>query len=433
MILFITFAIIIASAFIAMSFLLEEKLDFKSPKLYCYYTIGVVISFLGDNLGFFKILSNAVVFIGIAKFVFNKSLKESIVIGIFSLVACAVAEAIIVLIDQATFKATGNADVNFKLVTNICIGIIYISICRIKMIKTFASAFIEATAKIKESQIVVFLIIVISNFNVFSFLSYYAFNYSVDGYYIVFFGTALTVVCSFIVFNYFKSTTKYINVHEKYSLSLESIREYEEILEKYRINHHENKNQLLTIRNICKNKKAIEYIDSIIKNELTDDDQLLIEASKIPNGGLRGLLYSKLLVIKDKNISFELVVDNKINVSRMSKLDDSLLTDICMIVGVFIDNAIEAIQELEEKYILIEIYREGKSIVVAITNNYAGYIDIDKITASGYSTKGNDRGYGLTLVDKIIDRNSELENLKEIVNDNFIQRLKIQTQKNPNC
>jgi len=88
---------------------------------------------------------------------------------------------------------------------------------------------------------------------------------------------------------------------------------------------------------------------------------------------------------------------------------------------------------LEEKYILIEIYREGKSIVVAITNNYAGYIDIDKITASGYSTKGNDRGYGLTLVDKIIDRNSELENLKEIVNDNFIQRLKIQTQKNPNC
>ena len=430
MILFIPLSIMMSTfLFIAMCFLLEEKLDFRDKKLYLYYIFCVVIGILNCELEYFKILNNTLVFIGLAKAVFNKSLKSSIIIGILLIILFAISEAFVVLVDMFTFKIVEKPEFFFIFLINICILVVHVLLCRTKAVRKLYTAFLEITNKIKEKQIVIFSITIIFIYNTFVFISYYALRHSIDGYYLAISSTVLTVICAIIVFNYFKSYTNYLKFYEKYSLSLESIREYEEMLERYRLYSHENKNQLMIIRNICKNKKTVEYIDTLINNELTDDEQLLIEADKIPNGGLRGLLYSKMVLMKDKKISFELIIDKKINLSKTCKFPDNLLTDICMIAGVFIDNAIEAVQDLDEKYISIEVYAEGNDIAIAITNNYVGYIDMDNISASNYSTKGETRGYGLALVEKIICRNKSLENIREVVNDNFTQILII---KKPN-
>jgi len=69
------------------------------------------------------------------------------------------------------------------------------------------------------------------------------------------------------------------------------------------------------------------------------------------------------------------------------------------------------------------MYKENKNIVISISNNYSGNINIDKIIKKGYTTKGKGRGYGLTLVKEIIDKNRMLEENKEIVNNYYIQNL----------
>ena len=173
------------------------------------------------------------------------------------------------------------------------------------------------------------------------------------------------------------------------------------------------------------NKKAISYIDSIVDNKLKDDEKIMYEASKIPAGGLRGLVYSKILTMKDLNIKYNLKISNDIKTVDLIKIDDYLMLDICKIIGVYLDNAIQEVENLEQKYINIELYLDCENLVISISNNYKGVIEIDKIEQKGYSSKGKNHGYGLALAKDIIENNKHLLNEKRITKEIFSQILKI--------
>ena len=183
-----------------------------------------------------------------------------------------------------------------------------------------------------------------------------------------------------------KLKANYNKISSKYENSISSLKEYEVMIDKFRVDTHENKNEFRTIRNMLKAKAKkddiIKYIDKLIDNKIKDNDKIMKKTAKIPEGGLRA--------------------------------------------GVFLDNAIEAVKELNKKEIVVEIYTMDNNLCIDITNNFKGNLDLEKISNIKYTTKGEGHGYGLTLVNKLLEEEPEkLVNEKSINRDTFTQTLKI--------
>ena len=240
--------------------------------------------------------------------------------------------------------------------------------------------------------------------------------------------TIMVVIYIYIILKSKLTDNKLDKVNGKYQTSITSLKEYEEVINKFRVNTHENKNELLTIRNMIKSndKKTIEYIDKLVDNKIKDNEKIMYQTSKIPEGGLRATIYSKLCVMEKYKIKYKLDISKNVRTVDLINLDEEVILNICKILGVFMDNSIEAVRNLKKKEINIELYVIDNKLYIDITNNFKGNIDISKIGHERHTTKGEDHGYGLLLVSKIINENKKyLENEKSINGNYFTQSLKI--------
>lgn len=244
--------------------------------------------------------------------------------------------------------------------------------------------------------------------------------------------TNLVMAITFISIIIMSSKVKesYNKISSKYETSISSLKEYEVMIDKFRIVTHENKNEFLTIRNMIKNaddkNTVIKYIDKLVDNKIKDNDKIMKKTAKIPSGGLRATIYSKLCLMDTLKIKSQLNISRDVRTTDLIDLDEDLTLKICKILGVFLDNAIEAVKKLSKKEISVEIYSLDNNLCVDVTNNFKGNLDLEKISDVKYTTKGDGHGYGLTLVNQILkEEPDKLENEKSVNRDTFTQTLKI--------
>lgn len=357
---------------------------------------------------------------------YKSNIKNNILVPIYSQIVVIISEFICIILILLISQAS---DSIFKeqyfesIISNALVAIICILLVKTKVVSKTYKIISKFTDKISENSLIFISIIFII---VASLLTSYVY-YKVSLIYLLIINAIVIIVYTIFVFFYLKTNNNYIKVYDKYTNTLNSLKEYEDILSRYRISNHENKNQLLTIRGMVKNKKVASYIDEIVENKIKDDEKLMFESLIIPEGGLRGLIYSKLLLMKENNIEYDLCIDKKIKTTELTKLDDELVLSICNIVGVYLDNAIEEVKHLDERYIIIEMYKD-ETLNIAITNNYVGNIDIDSMDNVGYSTKGKGHGYGLSLVKQILENNKKIKSFRRISEDEFTQEIKIKCQ-----
>lgn len=124
------------------------------------------------------------------------------------------------------------------------------------------------------------------------------------------------------------------------------------------------------------------------------------------------------------------------NVEVMTEVDDLNISDyhLSLILGVLLDNAIEAAKDCPTKEVNLKFVRDtlrGNKFII-VENTYINRnLDVDKIFEKGYSTKKtineSQRGIGLWNVKKIID-NCETLNLYTYKERLFSQKLEIRTQ-----
>jgi two-component system sensor histidine kinase AgrC len=184
-------------------------------------------------------------------------------------------------------------------------------------------------------------------------------------------------------------------VQSKYSQILKNI------TEEIRARQHDFKNHLNVMNGLIENAKGRElkeYIDSLNKSMIGIEDIIYID-----NPILRAIIYSKSCEANNKNIKFLYSVNNSFNNITVKDYE------LAEILGNLIDNAFEAVEcEEGKKLVSIKIYLEGESNIIEVTNSGITLKseNIKRIFERGFSTKsGNNRGYGLYNIKKIVERN----------------------------
>lgn len=218
------------------------------------------------------------------------------------------------------------------------------------------------------------------------------------------------------------------NMFKKYDDLLTVMKNYESDVEEQRTINHETKNELLTIRSKLSNEKDKElcnYIDSIMGDKKHINSSKFSKFKYLPSNGLKGFLYYKFIEAEEKGISVNLHIAKQIENSFLGKMVTKDFKDLTRILGVYLDNAIEAASASDGKKLGIEIYKLKDNVEIIISNTYDNVIDEEKVGNEKYSTKGKNRGHGLLLVKKILNENNRFESETKITDRIYIQKIKI--------
>lgn len=254
----------------------------------------------------------------------------------------------------------------------------------------------------------------------------YKMNSSIEYYiYIV---IIIFVVVSFVyvIYNKFQRQA----MEDKYNESMEYVLRYEKIINEQGKKNHEYNNQLMVIKGyINKPERLSEYLDEVIGEHKTGQNYTVKQLGFLPDGGVKGLLYHKLSKMEDNNIKYYLYVDQNLKDKDIESFDLKTYRDLTKLLGVFLDNAIDAALKSEEKEIEVELKDKDDCLLLTISNTYDKNTDINKVGKSGFTTKGVGHGFGLSIVKDIAKTNSEIETFSSKESGKFIQTAMIYYKK----
>ena len=198
------------------------------------------------------------------------------------------------------------------------------------------------------------------------------------------------------------------------------------LLEDYRVVSHEQKNQLLVIRSMLDDnspRELVEYVDGLLDKKVGFKYEWIGELNHIPLSGLKGLINYKLIEANSSKINTNISISKDVNKSKLNNLSIKQKDELYSIIGVYLDNAIQAAKESNKKEVSLESYKENEKIAIVIANTYNGKIDFEKLDNYGYTTKGKNHGVGLHLVKKIIENEVIYSQSRSLFEDYYVQKL----------
>ena len=283
----------------------------------------------------------------------------------------------------------------------------------IRPIKTFVN---NLSVKYENLSVLIFLVIGIGSF---WYMNSHAINDSFE------FLINLFVLFLFFLMAilYFKENMKSKEMSDKYNELLSIVDTFEKELITKRKIIHDFKNQLIVINGYADNPEKLKaYLSEIIKDQRNiPNSKLLLNVEKLPSG-LKGLIYYKFSNL-DSNINVS--IDIKNSLKKYESISPKLNKDCLKILGVFIDNAIEAVKNEKEKYINLEFIKQKEQIIITVRTTCTSRVNIKDLTKNGFTTKGKNHGYGLSLVSDIVRKDDSLDIKFECDDDIFSATLVI--------
>ena len=201
-----------------------------------------------------------------------------------------------------------------------------------------------------------------------------------------------------------------------------------ELLTKYKMQVHENKNKILMINGLLDGpKKELRKYVSTILNELKDNQNTtnywLSELKYLPLPGVRNFINYKLTQLKELGSEIEVFVSSELEQIETFSFEQKEYNELSTILGVILDNMIESIKETDDKLVSLNIRLENNTVNFDFVNSFSGDVEINRLNEIGYTTKGEQHGVGLSLLSKIIKDSNRFECKPEIMDNFFIQHL----------
>lgn len=350
------------------------------------------------------------------KIYFSKSLTKSVISAVVTYIIMIIAEMISIslffIFDKLSFIYI-ESEIELNIYMNFFIMIICFVFINIKSIKYNLNKVIEnVELKIDKNYFAVILLI-FETISLISLFSYYNYNNTVN----LIINYLIIVFIGIIAYALLKIKNDNIEIYNKYKIASYNLREYEKLLTEQRILNHDTKNDFIALRGMVEqnenNELIIDYITELIKYRIKDNQDLLNQTSCIPLGGLQAIVYQKLLLAKEKKIRIFLNISKDLKKIKKLNLNVDTLRNLCTIIGIFLDNSIEANDNVKDKEINLTMLLKNKKMYIKISNSYNNR-NINDSKVSRHSTKGNGRGNGLKIVNKLIEENKIFHNDKEI-------------------
>ena len=245
---------------------------------------------------------------------------------------------------------------------------------------------------------------------------------------------SISVITFFFILFIFISSSLLKNLHIKIEVEaekqkLEQQKKYIEALERnnneIRKFKHDFNNIILGLEgyitnNEVDNIKLRDYFYNNIKDFNTKielDNIVLSHLNNIKVLSIKNLLTNKIISAQNN--------DFKVNICIEDEIDDFYVNEMQLsrVLGIFLDNSLEAGLELDNnRFLELLILKVNKTIAIQITNTFKNNnLDIDKINKSGYSTKGENRGIGLSSANDIINKQNMILNTR--IEDNLFKQI----------
>ena len=229
------------------------------------------------------------------------------------------------------------------------------------------------------------------------------------------------VVVVFSTGKIFKLNKKEMEIRIK-DLELENQRLYnkalETIVDNARQVQHNYDNTLASIKGyLC----IGDYngLESYVNNMIEDNEKMstirTFAGSRMKNAGVMGIILKKIKYANDNDVIFKFNIQNELENINAS------IFEISNILGILLDNAIEAANESKDKFIKLEITKVLNIISFIVVNSYKDKPDKKEMFKKGFSTKGDERGNGLFYVREIIN-NQDRFILNTFIENNLVRQ-----------
>lgn len=407
-----------------------SKMKFNLKKFIIY--VLLLIPLLIVSYKFFDgttrmILNIIFIIIALHLSIFKKDVSNSVYYSLAYEMLVFISEIILSIFVLKMFKFNGieyyNAPFSLLISSVLNCSLVYL-LTKVKFISKNIRKLNEIIKKNNKDWIYIILVMILMV--LFMAFNMYKMNSTIEYY--IYIATIIFVVVSFVyvIYNKFQRQA----MEDKYNESMEYVLRYEKIINEQGKKNHEYNNQLMVIKGyINKPERLSEYLDEVIGEHKTGQNYTVKQLGFLPDGGVKGLLYHKLSKMKDNNIKYYLYVDQNLKDKDSDCFNLKTYRDFTKLLGVFLDNAIDATLKSEEKEIEVELKDKDDYLLLTISNTYDKNIDINKVGKSGFTTKGVGHGFGLSIVKDIAKTNPEIETFNSKESNKFIQTAMIYFKK----
>lgn len=205
-----------------------------------------------------------------------------------------------------------------------------------------------------------------------------------------------------VIFSYLLQDLRYVMQADRLNSMKKQQNASHELIRSLRYFRHNMANTLYGLEGIILSgdaeKLAAYYAEMRQACALVNNDNTAA-LEQLENPALNALLLQHIDRARQLNLPFNLYVQGPLPVTHA--LSDA---ELCQILGVLLDNAIEAADQAAERSVTVEMGSPEGALEIIVKNTYSGAVSAQTLAMGGESTKPGHEGQGLKSCYHILSR-----------------------------